>query len=306
MNKDTVIFTNVFTLSGQDPSKNRYVEMLGIWYLFLKSFGGLTEKDQVMLLMDEATHAFMRGTGEVDDFFKEVRVGLYKQPTTLMEGMKARYSFAAHLQTESPGTTFLYLDLDVLVCRPLNTLFDPVMARNRILYTTEEKIAHISGDLLTDNYLGDRAASLTEEQRLELANQGGITSGIFGWHNSKPTCSDFFKNIVEKIDASDKQYYTADQPFFNEAVVLERLRSSWSTYHIDSSKVGINEDMRPDSPYVLMNYSGEPGNGDTHMIKLMDAHAIVFDGVSKIDMTFVEEQKTNNEDSRVGNTIEGV
>ena len=24
------IFTNVFTLSGQDPSKNRYVEMLGI------------------------------------------------------------------------------------------------------------------------------------------------------------------------------------------------------------------------------------------------------------------------------------
>jgi len=290
MDNPRIIFTNVFTLSGQDPSKNKYVEMLGIWYLFLKSFGGLAEGDRIMLLMDEVTHDFIKRTGEVDDFLKEVNVGLYKQPTTLMEGMKARYSFASHLQAQSPGTTFLYLDLDVLVCRPLGALFDPIMARNRILYATEEKVAHIAGDLLSNNYLATRIA-LTEEQHADLSGQGGITSGIFGWHNTKPTFSDFFKRIVDRIEASTETYYTLDQPFFNEAIVQERLQSPWSTYHIDSQLIGINEDMRPDLPYVLMNYAGEPGSGDTHLVKLLDAHAIVFEGVDKIDLSFVEETK---------------
>ena len=36
-----VVFTNVFTVKGLDVSGNPYVEMLGIWHLFLKSFGGL-------------------------------------------------------------------------------------------------------------------------------------------------------------------------------------------------------------------------------------------------------------------------
>ena len=49
------VFTNVFTVQGMDVSANPYVEMLGIWHMFLKSFGGLKEEDKVMLLMDEAT-----------------------------------------------------------------------------------------------------------------------------------------------------------------------------------------------------------------------------------------------------------
>ena len=280
------VFTNVFTVQGMDVSANPYVEMLGIWHMFLKSFGGLKEEDKVMLLMDEATYAFMRGTGEVDDFLKSVSIGLYPQPATTLEGMKARYKFAAHLQETNPGVPYLYLDLDVLVCRPLETLYDPVMIRNRILYTTEEVVRPLVGGLLGKNYLADRIPDLTDAQKADLEPQGGITSGLFGWHNSKPTFAAFFRGIVEAIDADvsgGKTYETLDQPYFVEAVVRQRLKSAWSTYHIDSNKIGINEYVTPTSPYVLMNYCGEPGMGENHLSKMMAAFAAVFQGIPMKD-----------------------
>jgi len=278
------VFTNVFTVQGMDVSANPYVEMLGIWHMFLKSFGGLKEEDKVMLLMDEVTHAFMRGTGEVDNFLKSVTIGLYPQPATVLEGMKARYKFAAHLQETNPGSPYLYLDLDVLVCRPLDTLYDPVMIRNRILYTTEEVVRPLVGGLLGKNYLADRIPDLTDAQKADLEPQGGIASGIFGWHNSKPTFSSFFRGIVEAIDAdASKTYETLDQPYFVEAVVRQKIKSAWSTYHIDSNKIGINEYVKPDSPYVLMNYCGEPGIGSSHLSKMMAAFAAVFQGIPMRD-----------------------
>ena len=280
-----VVFTNVFTVQGVDVSANPYVEMMGIWHMFLKSFGGLGPEDKIMLVMDEVTHAFMRGTGEVDDFLKSVVIGLYPQPATTLEGMKARYSFAAHLQETNPGTTYLYLDLDVLVCRSLETLYDPIMARNRLIYTTEEVVRPLVGGLLGDNYLAGRL-DLTDAQKADLEPQGGITSGIFGWHNSKPTFSSFFRGIVDAMntDASGgKTYDTFDQPYFVEAVVRQRLKSAWSTYHIDSEKIGINEFIKPESPYVLMNYCGEPGQGENHLTKLLAAFAAVFHGIPMKD-----------------------
>lgn len=279
-----VVFTNVFTIKGLDVSGNPYVEMLGIWHLFLKSFGGLGPDDKIMLVMDEATHAFMRGTGEIDDFLKSVSIGLYPQPATVLEGMKARYSFAAHLQETNPGPTYLYLDLDVLVCRPLELLYDPIMARNRLLYATEEVVRPLVGGLLGDNYLAGRIQDLTDAQTTDLEQQGGITSGIFGWHNSKPTFSSFFRGIVEAMNTSgSKAYDTLDQPYFVEAVVRQRLKSAWSTYHIDSEKIGINEFINPTSPYVLMNYCGEPGMGENHLTKMLAAYAAVFQGIPMKD-----------------------
>ena len=281
------VFTNVFTVKGTDVSANSYVEMLGIWHTFLKSFGGLANSadssgglaHNIVLLMDDVTHAFMRNTGEVDDFLKSVTVALYPQPSTTLEGMKARYKFAAHLQETNPGPVYLYLDLDVLVCRPLATLFDPIMVRNRILYTTEEVVRPLVGGLLGHNYLADRIPDLTDAQKADLEPQGGITSGIFGWHSSKPTFSSFFKGIVEAMETGIKSYDTLDQPYFVEAIVRQRLRSAWSTYHIDSEKIGINEFIKPEMPYVLMNYCGEPGMGENHLTKMLAAYAAVFHGI---------------------------
>lgn len=82
-----------------------------------------------------------------------------------------------------------------------------------------------------------------------------------------------------------------DQPYFNEAIVSERLRNPWNTYHIDSEKIGINADVRPDMPYVLVNMCGEPGNGELHLNKLIDAYGKVF------------SEKKNNGDEDAVNVV---
>ena len=63
----------------------------------------------------------------------------------------------------------------------------------------------------------------------------------------------------------------------------QRLKSAWSTYHIDSEKICINEFINPTSPYVLMNYCGEPGLGENHLTKMLAAYAAVFQGIPMKD-----------------------
>jgi len=225
--------------------------------------------------MDKVTYNFIKNTGEVDDFLKEVTVTIYDQPEEVIDGMTARYSLAAKLQEQEPGRMYLYLDLDVLVCRDLRNLYDDIMIQNRVLFTTEEKIAHYSGDILSETYLANRI-SLTDEQQADLSGTGGIGSGTFGWHHIDTEFSKFFTDIVNKINDFEEIYYTLDQPFFNEAVILKRFDNEWSVYHVDSTKVGINEEIQPDVPYVLMNFSGDPGNGQLHKEKLIHAVQTVF------------------------------
>ena len=275
MSLPLTVYTNLFTLKDTLMTENRYIEMLGIWYLFLKSHGGLVDGDSIIIQIDKATYEFMKGTGEVDDFFNEVEIATFNQPTKPIEGMNARYVLAEKLQQQAPNRMYLYLDLDVLVCRPLRQLYDDVMIQNRLLYTTEENIIGYAKDILSINYLADRIP-LTDIQRADLSGTGGIGSGCFGWHNVDPSFNLFFTDIIDKINASPLTYYTLDQPFFNEAVMRKKFDNEWSIYHIDSKLVGINEHIRPDIPYVLMNYSGDPGNGQFHIDKILDAHQEVF------------------------------
>ena len=251
---------------------------MGIWYLFLKQHGGLVDGDSIIIQMDRVTYDFIKGTGEVDDFLKEIEIAVYEQPTTPLEGMSARYKLAATLQKAVPGRMYLHLDLDVLVCRPLRQLYDEIMIQNRLLYTTEEKVLGYAKDILSENYLAERIP-LTDVQQTDLSGTGGIGAGTFGWHNMNPSFSEFFTEITRKINESTTSYYTVDQPFFNEAVLLKKFNNEWSVYHVDSNLVGINEEITPSLPYVLMNYSGDPGNGQLHSEKLVDAYNTVFGNV---------------------------
>jgi hypothetical protein len=276
MSLPLTVYTNLFTLAGRAPVDNKYIEMLGIWYQFLIRHGGLIEGDSIIIQIDRVTYDFIKNTGEVDDFFNYIEVSVYDQPTTPLEGMSARYKLAATLQEAAPNRMYLHLDLDVLVCRPLRQLYDDIMIQNRLLYTTEEKVLGYAKDILSDNYLADRIP-LTDSQRTDLSGTGGIGAGTFGWHNTDPSFSTFFTEITKKITESTTSYYTVDQPFFNEAVLLKKFDNEWSVFHIDSNLVGINEVIRPFIPYVLMNYSGDPGNGQLHSEKLIEAYQTVFE-----------------------------
>ena len=303
-----VVFTNIFTLDGQDPSGNQYLNMFAIWYQFLRRFGGLrlTQEDfgagagagagarapsspfyfggnqrpqvldEIHVAIDSASLDFLqratRGTGLLDG----IKFHTYTPPRTLKEGMLHRYSMASHFQWVWPGRSFLYLDVNTVVCRPLRTLFDTPHALNRLWYTTEEPLQHITGDILTPNYLAGRLILNPVEYGL-LLDKPGISSGIFGWNHDESHFGDVFGSIAAraKEDTANK-YYTIDQPYFNEAVVSKLLRGINEVFQLNSDQIGINEPISPTSPYVIMNYCGEPGNGDNYIHPMEHAFKTVF------------------------------
>jgi hypothetical protein len=298
-----VVFTNIFTLDGEDPSGNQYLNMFAIWYQFLRRFGGLrlTQEDfgtgagagasiharfsaprrphtvdEIHVAIDSTSLAFLqqttRGTGLLDG----IHFHTYTPPRTLKQGMLHRYEMACHFQWVWPGRSFLYLDVDTVVCRPLRTLFNSPEALNRLWYTTEERIQHLNGDILSPNYLAGRLVLNPPEYGM-LFDQAGITSGIFGWNHVESHFGNVFCQIASRAkEDTVNEYYTIDQPYFNEAVVSKMLRGINEVFHLNSDHIGINEPLSPTSPYIIVNYSGEPGNGVEHILKMEQAFHTVF------------------------------
>lgn len=272
-----VVFTNVFTLKGKPAATNAYLDAFCIWFQFLRRFGGLdATKDRIHVSIDHASLAHLQTTTAGTDLLKGLTFHTFPQPATLCEGMAQRYDAAAHLQWAWPGHSFLYLDVDALVCRPLRDLVSSA-AIGKLWYTTEERIAHYAGDLLSHNYLAGRIV-LSPADYGKLIDMPGIGSGLFGWNHSDASFGAMFSDLATRIRADTVSYETVDQPYFNELIVRKLLKNPDELYHIDSNKVGINEIISPTSPYTIMNYSGEVGNGEEHMLKLEVAFMTVFGG----------------------------
>jgi hypothetical protein len=271
------VFTNVFTVQGQDATTNPYIDAFCIWSQFLRRFGGLTAKDEIHVSIDTASLAHLQNVTKGTDLLKEFKFHTFPQPATLREGMAQRYTAAAHLQWAWPGHSFLYLDVDALVCRPLRDLVSN-FAIGRLWYTTEEKVASYAGGLLTPNYLAGRIV-LTPKDYGHLQNMPGIGSGIFGWNHRDASFGEQFATLAHQICTdTENTYYTVDQPYFNELIARKLLHTPEALFHIDSEKIGINEPLSPTSPYTIMNYSGIPGDGADHLLKLEIAFMTVFNG----------------------------
>lgn len=300
-----VVFTNLFTLDGQDPSANQYLNMFAIWYQFVRRFGGLQltheggagagtgarapsspfyfggnqrprTLDEIHVAIDSASLDYLRRITRGTGLFDDIHFHTYTPPRTLKEGMLHRYSMACHFQWVWPGRSFLYLDIDTVVCRPLRTLFDTPYALNRIWFTTEECMQHQAGDILSPNYLAGRLV-LNPVEYGKLLGHPGISSGIFGWNHVEAHFGNLFCSIVARAkEDTTNNYYTIDQPYFNETVVQRMLRGIHEVFHLNSDHIGVNEPLSPTSPYVLMNYCGEPGNGNNHMLKMEMAFQTVF------------------------------
>lgn len=292
-----VVFTNIFTLDGQDPSANQYLNMFAIWYQFVSRFGGLRltqddfgasagfrfstpqrsrTLDEIHVAIDSASLDYLqrttRGTGLLDG----IHFHTYTPPRTLKEGMLHRYEMACHFQWVWPGRSFLYLDVDAVVCRPLRTLFDTPHARNRLWYTTEERIQTQTGDILSPNYLAGRIV-LNPNEYGALIGEPGISSGIFGWNHEEAHFGNTFCTIVSRAkEDTVNNYATVERPYFNEAVIRKMLRGINEVFNLDSGQIGMNDALSPTSPYVIVHYSGETGNGFDHILKMEYAFQTVF------------------------------
>jgi len=268
------IYTVLFTLDGKDPSKNKYVDMFFIWFLFLKKFGDVSNTN-ICLYIDTTTMEYLKTIDRFNNILSNCQVFPFPSPSSLMEGMKRRYIVAQNFQNTNPGQLYMYMDLDVLVYKPLSILLNTSNTDKLFYIHTEENLFGLAGNILSDNYVGTRI-SFTDKEKESFQHMGGISSGLFAWHHMNSEFSEFFKNILDTIQNDYQKYYTVDQPYFNEAVL--RYIPNELVCVMDSHLIGFNQIYKDIEtiPYVLINYAGEPGDDSLHFSKLLEAYSLVF------------------------------
>jgi hypothetical protein len=254
------LYTNLFTVEGQDPAQNRYVDMFWIWLRYVQKYGYLQAEDTVVVLMDTETAAFVQKTYDLLPLQIQFTVCTYPPPKTVLEGILQRYTLYQKLSIK-PEDTVMHLDVDILCIQNPTQFFIP----ENTFYVVPE------GDITDSLYLGDL---LTDEDRTIINSKEytyGLTAGLFFGRN----CESIFTAILKIASLDTVSHYSLDQPAFNR-VLFDCLH--WNCFPTVSVKVvnpcivRTNEVKRDcDDKVVFLNMCGEPGNGPLHWIKMFAA-----------------------------------
>jgi hypothetical protein len=259
-----LVYTNLFTLVGKDPSNNKYVAMFYIWFTYLKRYGFLGNNDTVGLIVDDLTFTYINDS----QFFAyisngvefNIEISTYNPPATLIEGVKERYNYS-HFTEFTRNSLNIYLDIDCLTIRKLSSLF-PDSYTNSIFIAPE-------GIMTEGNYGGFFVSDEPDAVRLP-----GFTSGWFAWTHGD-SIQKFFTSVIKgMMDEADTPLYTLDQPFYNYQLYLlltNKVSSELKIYIMDSKIISINPIFSDISlaDAFFVNFCGEPGVEHCHFNKLL-------------------------------------
>jgi len=262
---EMIVYTLLFTLVGKKPEDTHYVEMFYIWLTYLLKNGGLTADDRIIIFIDNETlnflncqplAAYLKGKASSPlDFI------IVKQPETISEGMVIRYT---SILNKNEPTTFLYLDLDVLVIKSLQGDI-PKLSPNQLYVMPEGKMVH-----------GLYAGSLVKMDL--LPDMCGFSSGTFAFCYGDAIL-EFFKRVTEDcLEIKAEPRYTVDQPFFNkwiyEIYTKQVLAVDIQLLRYNMIEQNALNGFKPET--VLVNYAGYPGVGNFHYQKMLNAMCIEF------------------------------
>jgi len=113
----------IYTLKDKDPADNSYLNVLHQWLTMVIKNGGLTKGDIIHIHMDKVTFNYLENNVSILMNLLEMlpchfKIQLFEQPETSLEGMMNKYVF-----TEYSQDAYIYSDIDVLVIRPLRSMF---------------------------------------------------------------------------------------------------------------------------------------------------------------------------------------
>jgi hypothetical protein len=229
-----LVYTNLFTLRGHNPSKNNYVTMFFIWFTYLKKYGGL--EGTLGILTDTRTFDYINKS----DFAKisescnfKIEFSTYPPPATLMEGSAQRYKSPFALNKIN-----LYLNLDCLVVKPFYTIFTE---SHDTLYLAPE-------ESMEDNNHG----GFFLEGCAEARNLPGFSSKWFAFTEGEEVAK-FLNDVPKGVLANvDSPLYTLDQPFYNYELFLRLTgkKKSPKLCIMDSKIVSINP-FKNDAFFVI-------------------------------------------------------
>jgi hypothetical protein len=258
-----IVYTLAFTLQGQDPKHNKYLQMVWIWLRFLCKYGNLGPNDKLFILVDKASREYLEEYGpyislDIDYTFVEIPA-----PASVKDGILERFQPWVYFPIGETETV-CYIDVDMFVLQDIHWAQDICKPGTFYAYP-EETITggNYLGEILTEI---DRAIFLANPRMAEL--HPGF-SGTFYFFQGL-FVQKAFEKIIELTRTNTKYLYANEQPFYNR-VLFDAL------YYTKEFSVSIlNKDLIEYNCIVadcppgtkLLNFCGEPGNQELHWAKM--------------------------------------
>jgi hypothetical protein len=248
------VYTVLYTLEDKKPEENEYVQMFLLWFAQMAKVG--TAKT-IHLFIDSVTLEYMKQTS-FNIISERIQCNLsimeFPPPKTHLDGMKMKYT-----EFEYEEDYLMYMDIDILVLKPLVGLLGEG-GDDVDIYLDQE------GDIEEHGYMD----ALTEDERAIILNSGvkhGFSAGKFIIRN-KEMGREFFREIREHISNNPgTTYYSVEQPVFNRTIFCMSSHLNMST--MESKLISTNfRNFMPET--VLLDFCGEPGNGQVHLNKMIN------------------------------------
>lgn len=256
-----IIYTNVFTIQGQSPSENRYIDMFFIWYRFIQKNGNLSEKDMIFLMTDSTTAEYIEDKMSNSFTFSILE---YPQPKTYLEGILRRYTAPFYLE-KYKDEQFLYFDVDILC---ISSLHDIEQLGKNQLYIFPEN------NLLDQYYLGALLSETEKEEYMKkLGDFPGFTGGCFSYRGE--LLNIFFTELVKFVKEGRRDLEMYEQPYWCKIIyrcLFENKIEGLEIKIADSKRMEHNSSIQKcKKETVFLNFCGEPGDGTHHWRKIFFA-----------------------------------
>jgi hypothetical protein len=255
----------IYTLADKAVEENQYIDIFVMWLIQLLKVKALSKDDVLQITIDQRTLNYLKSKYvcflQLIKHLPNFRFFINDPPKTYLEGMMWRFNLTPYTQD-----IFLYLDIDILVLKPLENLTKSM--KPNTFYVMLE------GSMTDSNY----NAAFSETDRLQFKDEDpGYNSGKFAI-TSQQVRDHIFKEICDRCKF-DTTYYTIDQPYFN-CVMYELQKTPYlDTELLKEPYVSFNGQGYNCTSTVLFDCAGEPANGKRHIIKYID-----FMGLSVINL----------------------
>jgi hypothetical protein len=246
----------IFTLESKEPSANKYLPAFLLWLSQLISIGGLRETDTLRIFIDPASYQYLLTSTVFDLLLPNLgcRADIVEipRPKTLLEGMLWKYSTMPYDQDQ-----FLYLDIDIFITKSLHSIFDSIPQGHFS--------AHVEGEISHPNY------SNGMDIHSYNPTGPGFSAGKF-FFSDKDLHIDFCTHLIGLVNP-ENSFYTIEQPYFNRTIYELRLPVMSSLFK--SPRVSIRGLQYSKESTWLLDFAGEPGDGEAHWINMLDIFCLL-------------------------------
>jgi len=256
------VYTILYTLEDKKPEENEYVPMFLLWMAQLAKIGTATT---ITILVDSRTKKYLNDDTSFPVLYARIESNIvlieFAPPKTHMEGMRMKY-----YEFDYEEDYLMYLDIDVLVLKPLSGL----------LKDSKDLYLHAEGAIEEHGYLD----AVNEEEKQNILESGlkcGYSAGKFIIGNKEKGRALFKEIRAFIIDNPETNYYSVEQPIFNRTVIF--MGSYLDIGIIDKSLISTNFHNYSDDTTILIDSCGEPGNGRRHLFKMINV--VTYENISK-------------------------